>query len=740
MQPDQTTTLRDAVASIDFRRYIGVVLKHKWYVMGFFILIVTLGTLYTLRQPKTYAATATVEIEMQQPEVLTNVQEVYQLGGGWRIEEYLETQFAIIQSRHVAERVVEKLGLDRDYKFLGIENIQDAEILEEVLKNADPASVLQGRISVQGTTQSFLARITVEDTDPALAALIANTVAETYIEQNLDRKLESTHNALQWLNKQARQLAKELEGSETRLNDFKRDNDILSSTMEDRISVTSENFIQLNRGLNEARKRRMELESEWNALKQIDPEGTFEKVSSPALMENDLLQSLIKEHHQLQAKLSELRQEYTDEHDLVKQIAARMGTIRKNAIAEAKRIKKSVRLSFRAASETEAKLQKELTREKDRALNLHDKEVEYNMLVRNRETARRMYELVMQRLKETDLTRMFKTNNIRVVDAAIVPLASVKPKVKLNVLASILIGLLGGLGLAFLMEMLDTSIKSEEDVENIVGVPLLGVIPQVKPGLSEESNRDVVLYSYTNPKSSLAESVRSLRTNIHFLSPDNPVTKMLVTSAGPREGKTTVASSLAISLAQTGKRTLIIDTDLRKPRVHKVFGLSNKVGITNVVVGDTPVEEAIIPTGIPGLDMLPSGPGTPTPAELIGSESFAQMVDKLEGMYTYLLFDSPPVGAVADALIISNLVHAVVLVAKFGETSKERLIFARRSLADVKANLAGAVINDLDVSQKEYGYYYYYYYNRYGYSYSKYGDDREEVSPAKPGGETNRPS
>ena len=164
------------------------------------------------------------------------------------------------------------------------------------------------------------------------------------------------------------------------------------------------------------------------------------------------------------------------------------------------------------------------------------------------------------------------------VDAAIVPLASVKPKVKLNVLASILIGLLGGLGLAFLMEMLDTSIKSEEDVENIVGVPLLGVIPQVKPGLSEESNRDVVLYSYTNPKSSLAESVRSLRTNIHFLSPDNPVTKMLVTSAGPREGKTTVASSLSISLAQTGKRTLIIDTDLRKPRAHKVFGLSKQSG------------------------------------------------------------------------------------------------------------------------------------------------------------------
>ena len=723
---------KDVLASFDFMRYKAIVLKHRWYVIGFFLLVLTLGTLYTLRQPKIFASSASIEIDIQQPEILSNVQEIYRLGAsGWRSEEYLRTQFSIITSRRVFEGVVEKLGLDHDLKFLGLEEIDNPEIVEEVLAKSDPIAILQSKVEVDAKPDSFLAHIKVSERDPALAALIANTIAETYIEQNLSKKLESTHSALQWLGKQATELNQELETAEKRLNGFKRDNDILTTTMEDRISITSQKLGDLNQALTSSRQTRMEHEAQWDQIKDVNPERDFPNYCAPPLMTNPLLQQLIQTHYELETNRSELLSQFTEDHPKVKALVSRMQTARSNIVAEAGRVKQSSRMQYDAALRTEKALEQELDREKGLALALHNKEVEYNQLVRSRDTTKNMYEMVVKRLKEADLTRMFNTNNIHIVDKAIVSSVPVKPRVRLNILASILLGAIGGLAIAFLIEMMDNTIKSEEEVKEITGVPMLGVVPLIAVSQTITGGSDPALISHINPKSTLAEAIRSLRTNIHLMSPDREIRTLLVTSSSPREGKTMISSSLGISLAQTGKKTLMIDADLRKPRLNKVFNLSHKIGVTTIMAGDISWQDAICDTGVPNLYMLPSGQSTPTPAELLGSESFAKLLDELKAEFHYVMLDSPPVGVVADPLILTNLADGIVLVAKFGSTTRERLNYAKNSLADVKGHLLGCVINQLDTSNRSYGYYYHRYYNKYGYSYGGYGDTGESTSSSR---------
>ncbi len=704
----------------ELKRYWSIVLKSKWYMISFTVFVVAAASLYTLRLPKIYEATSTILVELQEDAILNNVSQVHQLGTiPYLNEEYLATQENLIRSRKLAEKVVEKLGLDHDIKFLGLENVEDPEILDEMIKKIDPADKLVKSLNVSITPKTYVMVISLRHEDPTLAALLANTYAETFIEMNLDRKLESTYNAIQWLNKQARDLSKELSDSEQLLNDFKRQNDIITTTMEDKISITSQKLSTLGTSLSDARNKRLLFESEWNQLKDIDPEKDFEKLSAPILLRNSLLSELYKDFSASQAELGKNLKKYTPEHHVIKELNGQLEIIKSNIILEINRSKESAKRAYLAALEIENKVNDEMNYEKGKALELHGREVEYNMLARKRETVKQLYELVMRRLKETDLTRMFKSNNIHMLDAAIVPTKPVLPNVKQNIVAALIIGLLGGIFIAFLIDYMDNTIKSEEDIEGLLGIPLLGVIPYVKQEFGKEADRrGVAFHAYNNPKSSLAESFRTIRTNIHFTHPDKEIHRLLITSANPKEGKTTISSTLAMSFAQAGWKTVIIDVDLRRPSANKVFNVEKGRGVTDVIVGDIKWQDVVLHTEVPGLDFILAGTSTPSSTELVGSENFANMIDDISKYYDKIVIDSPPVGAVSDALILSSLTDGVILVAKFGSTTKDRLKFSKRSLSDVKANLLGCVINELDPSKKRYGYYYYhYYYNRYGYHY-----------------------
>jgi capsular exopolysaccharide synthesis family protein len=277
---------------------------------------------------------------------------------------------------------------------------------------------------------------------------------------------------------------------------------------------------------------------------------------------------------------------------------------------------------------------------------------------------------------------------------------------------------LGGLGLAFVIEKLDSTFKGQEDVERVLGLAFLGIVPSItdaalpsNPPEKASIARD--LFVHTHPKSSVAECCRSIRTNLLFMSPDHPLRRILVTSAGPQDGKTTTAVSLGIAMAQSGNRVLLIDSDMRRPRLHRAFGVANELGLSTAVVGEAKIDDCIKRTEVPNLFVLPCGPVPPNPAEMLHADRFHEIIDALASKYDRLIFDSPPLGAVADAAVLSTHVDGTLIVLKAGKTTFEVARRAVATLQSVKAPLAGAILNDLDLESREYGYYYYYYHHGY---------------------------
>jgi capsular exopolysaccharide synthesis family protein len=369
--------------------------------------------------------------------------------------------------------------------------------------------------------------------------------------------------------------------------------------------------------------------------------------------------------------------------------------------------------------DTEKSLKAALEETKTIALEVNKKEIDYNKLKREADNNASLYGMILKRLKETDLTGMLKSNNVRRLDNALVPKVSIKPRVKFNILIAMLIGFIGGLGLAFFFEYLDNTIKTQEDIERVLGLTFLGFIPTiVVDEASSESDERVMkdLYLFSHPKSNAAEACRSIRTNIMFVTPDKPARTLLFTSAGPQEGKSITATSVAISMALSGNKTILIDGDMRKPRIHRSFGLENISGLSSCIIGGTDLDSAIQSTTVPNLHVLPCGPIPPNPAELLHTEGFKSVLTQLMNKYDKVIFDSPPVIAVTDAVIMSRMMDGVILVIKSAKTSRDM------------ARIIGSVLNDLDFEDRGYRYYYYYYYRRYGYYYGEKGEKEKRKS------------
>jgi succinoglycan biosynthesis transport protein ExoP len=355
-------------------------------------------------------------------------------------------------------------------------------------------------------------------------------------------------------------------------------------------------------------------------------------------------------------------------------------------------------------------------------LNLQD--ISHRRLQRERDNTSKLYGALLERTTQTDLARALQIAYARIIDRALVPESPVTPRVAIILIVGTLLGVLLGVAAALLLEQLDRVIRTVEDAE-ATGVTVLGVLPhiaeQVPAGVTQRrpkqqgdvpdkaNPRDLIVHNY--PKSAVAECCRTIRTNITFMSPDRPHKTLVVTSASPREGKTTVSVSMAISLAQSGKRVLIVDTDLRKPRIHRSFGKPINRGVTSVLVGEQSVQEAVQATEVPGLFLLASGPIPPNPSELLHSEQFGQLLAELGQQFDHLILDSPPLTAVTDAAIISPQVDGTIVVVHTERTTREALRSALKQLHDVHGTLLGGVLNDVNLAANRYsaGSYYYYY-------------------------------
>jgi capsular exopolysaccharide synthesis family protein len=698
---------RPPEGDLDLVRYWHIVLKQRWLIVAFFVMVLVLDLVWTLHQTKIYEAVASIDIEQTTPQVLgSNVQDVVDTGPGyWFAKEYYETQYKVITSRAVSQKVIDRLGL------------ADSASREKAPRSSSAVAALQAKIRVEGLKDSHLVYIRAQDSDPQQAAILANAVAQAYIDQTADQRVEATRNAADWLQGQAGDLKTKLEGSELALYQYKHDQNMLSMSLEDQQNTTSQKLKTLSDEITRVQTKKVGLQAQVAQIREIqndaEKNGGFRAESFLPVVQSPLIQALKQVYFKQEQEVAQLQQRYEPQHPKLVAAQRELQISRSQLQREMDDIVSASEAEYRQAVETEASLVKLLEKVRTEAFEINKKEIDYRKLEREATNNQRLYDMVLKRLKETDLSVLLKTNNVHLLDAAVVPRVPVKPNLKTNSVLGMILGLLGGLLLAFLVETLDNTLKGQDDIERTLGLPFLGILPSihdasVPSGVSQQADTLRDLFVHTNPKSSVAECCRSIRTNLLFMSPDHPLRKLLVASSGPKEGKTTTAVSLGIAMAQSGSRTLLVDTDMRRPRLHRAFQISNEVGLSSAVVGEAPIEDCIKNTGIPNLWVLPCGPVPPNPAEMLHADRFRQILAQLDQQFDRIVFDSPPLVAVADAAVLSTQVDGCLMVVKAGKTTRELALRAMSSLVSVNARIIGVILNDLDLDALGYGYYYYY--------------------------------
>jgi capsular exopolysaccharide synthesis family protein len=674
------------------------------------ILVISLAVAFviTIRTPKTYEATCSLVIESAAPQVLEGVKDVIEMAASTR--EFYATQYRIIRSHEVTKQVIDRLGLANDPSYFGSTDASQPAnrdfMVERLLK----------KVKVVGVRESHIANIQVSDVDPARATRIANAFADTYIEQNLDFKLEGARSAGTWLGEQTVGLRKTLENSEMELYRFRKERNLLDVGLDDKMGMTRQNLQSLNSKITDVKAKRIELES-IRKLILAAKNNISERESLPEIRDNPVVQKLRENYLDLLKLKADLESRYGEKHPKIETIQHQMASVQRDYAKELDDVLRAFDKRYQALVETESSLLKWMGHEKQQALELAKLETEYRPLARDAENNGKVYSQINQRQKEINLTGMLKANNVRILDRATPPRTPVSPLLSVNIPVGAVAGLIFGLLLAFTIESLDNTIKSPEAAEELVGAPLLGVIPMLSQerqhAMAEAPDRDLTVFK--DPTCLAAEACRSIRTNMLFISVQKEFSLFSVTSPGPQDGKTTVAINLAITMAQAGGRVLLIDTDLRRPRIHRSFGLKTDKGISSVIAGDLSLKDVIHKSEVPNLDVLPCGPMPPNPAELLHTEKFRQILAECRGGYDRVILDSPPIGPVTDPAIIGGVTDGVVLVLRAGHTTREATQFARRQLADAGARILGLVINQTDRKGSGYGYGYGYYasYGRY---------------------------
>ena len=721
---------------------LRAVRKHWAIVVGLVLLCGAASLAYSKTLPKIYEAQTLLEFDPDVIKPLGNKADpMVGWSAVWDTREYYETQYRIMQSDRVMSAVVRDLSLQNDANFLGYTPTAPAP-LDPTIAN------LRGRLTIEPVKGSRLVLVKVQDTRPDQARRLSDAIARAYIQQNLDKMVSATGDTVVWLSGQLDHFKQELEQTENSLHDFKRQNDLPSSTLEDLSKMIRLEMQEFDSALSRTRLRRSELMARHGELAKITTENP-DQVPASELLANAFLSGLRSQYQAATRERAELIAEGKGEnHPAVRKADEKLGLARTHLLAEIKNIQGAVARDLAIIERQEGGEAALYEHARKKAVDLNLKELEFHRLDRMRAQNEKLYAVLLEQMKEADLRRMMNTNNIRLVDNAKEPDSPIAPRVATNVGIALLVGLVLGLGLAILREQLDNTLKTPEDVEHRLGVTFLGLLPDIAeedlpaPAGGKRKRRRAVpsefapeLLVHERPTSGIAEAARSLRTNLMFMNPDRPYRRLLVTSAAPSEGKTTVAVSIAVSLAQGGQRVCIIDCDLRRPRLHRIFDRAGDIGLMNAILGEATVEDVAKPTVVPNLYCIPCGPIPPNSADVVSSERFRRLLDEISSKFDRVVLDSPPIVAVTDSAIVSTLVDGVVFVVRAFKTSVNLCRSGLRTLQDVDAPIAGAVLNAVNLNRHEYNYYHYYYYKREGYAPlptapgSPSADDRPQASP-----------
>lgn len=576
------------------------------------------------------------------------------------------------------------------------------------------AKAISGGILVTPVKNSRIVNVSYRSQNPELAMTIVNTVAKAYIEKTLEMKMTSSINTIKWLSDKADQERVKIAKSQGALQKYVRQNDIL--TIENKIAIVPQRLSELGMQLIRANAKRRELESLSKMTSEINNRPDLADTIM-SIANDRSVQSVRNRIFEAEQTLMNLSKKYGEKHPSMLRARANMEILQNKKKKEIARVIESRKNTYELAVSNVETLRRLLEATKREALNLNEKFLQYEVLKRGLETNKQLYDAIMRKIKEQDITKQLQTVNVWVLEKAVLPGAPFKPQKTRGVMAGLLFGLLSGLAMAFFAEYLDNTIKTPEDTEHKLGVPVLGMVSLVrKPESVERALRD-------NPSSVLAEEFKSLRTSILLSSAEKPPKNILITSIWPGEGKTATAINLALTVAQSERSVLLIDSDLRKPRIHKVFGIKNATGLSTILAGVTG-EEAI--KKLPGSSMriLPSGPIPPNPSELLGSKKMEKFLKEVCSRFDIVIWDSAPIMTVSDSMVLTRLLDSTILLAWAGRTTFEDMRRGLKALHDINSHVLGILINAFDV--KKTGYYHYKYYSYYG------SDEPPDKSQDKP--------
>jgi capsular exopolysaccharide synthesis family protein len=566
------------------------------------------------------------------------------------------------------------------------------------------------RLSIEPVKNTRLVRIHFDSYHPELASQVANTVATHYIKLNLENRFKATEQAKEQLNEQLELMRAKVESADEALQAFCEKHGFIFLDDKEK-NVALQRLSDLNEALARAESDRMTKEALYRQTKK----GEFESLT--AVLDNKMIQELKQQYLQLEVQYSKLAETFKPEYPEMIRLKKQMETIQRRLNAEYARYMTAIKNEYESCLRKESLVRSSFEQQKALVTEMQQKGIQYNILKREADTNRDLYKNLLQRMKEAGIQAGITASNIQTVDQAEVPARPYKPNIPRKILYAAVIGLFIGAGLAFFLEYLDNTIKTSEDVEQIVRLPSFGMVPTISNEKTRRLERGkaypVELVTFGHPRSLLSEVYRNIRTSILLSFSERPPRTLVVSSPNPMEGKTTTAVNMAIAFSQLGSPVLIIDGDMRKPRVHKVFNGANGVGLSNFLSGNAELKSVIKTSNIPNLFYIPAGPIPPNPSELLGSNLFKNMLQFLGRTFDQIIFDSPPVLTFGDSLILSNSVDGVVLVVLSGKTPREALHQSKNALHQVNAKILGVVVNQVDLGQTRYGHYsygnYYYY-------------------------------
>ena len=719
--------------------YLLILWKHQWLILTFLLTVVTIVSIATFRMRPVYVAKATIEIDRENTNILP-FQGTDSYDYMMDLDNYIETQSKVLTSETLALQTIRNSGLAGNPEFsaggVPSEAIATGSLANQ--KRPPEVAAFLGSLSVRRVPQSRLLEVSYESTNPALAARILNAHLENFKALNIESRYEATLEATRFLTNQLNELKLTVKQSEDARINYERQNQIWS--VDDKSNITTQRLGDLDRQLTDAQSETLKKQ----ALYEYAKAGDIDAV--PEIRTDSLLQEMQKRRADLAVQYTEAVNQYGPNFPKVQRLQAQMKEVDDQISRQSKGIVLQLESDYREAKQKEELVRQALEQQKAETNAMAEKMVQYNILKREAEADKALYEGLLTKLKEAGIAEGLKSSNIRVVDPAMIPSTSSRPAKARNIALAFLVGLVGGIGLALLREYMDNTVKTPDDVETLARLPSLAVVPafgdENKPkrrmsplGNTPDNGHEkrIELVAQHLPKSQVSEAFRALRTALLLSQPDHPPQVILVTSALPREGKTTAAGNLAVTLAQLGDKTVLVDADLRKPGIGRLLGLGTGkyAGLSSYLAGVSTLDLVTVPhAAIPNLAAIPTGPLPPNPADLLSSHKLADAIAELRTKYKFVVVDSPPIMAATDAVILSVQADGVLLVVRSGETPKEAFTRTRDLLTSVKSRLLGVVLNAVDANAPDYYYSYRYYPYSYGYGPQETLDMHQEELPA----------